>query len=223
MNRRDAVITGLASLAAAVGIQPDANAQTSDAETANPELDPLRTLLAAYDGAFTNQDIDGVMATLSEKAAIMGTGPGEIWSGPDEIKAAFEAMDAYAGTYEYDEATGAATHHVEDRQRFFREAFGDAVENRRQDCSRFPLPVLCHPQAGKTQCGPQLLDKVVSSLLHVGLSLQAAIDLPHRTARQRITEALQHLDDTIHEIRDHMFAASGQQNPPHRESPDDAN
>jgi hypothetical protein len=77
--------------------------------------------------------------------------------------------------------------------------------------------------AHQTQCGPQLLDKVVSSLFHVGLSLQAAIDLPHRTARQRITEAVQHLDDTIHEIRDHMFAASGQQNPPHRESPDDAN
>jgi anti-anti-sigma factor len=77
--------------------------------------------------------------------------------------------------------------------------------------------------AQQTQCGPQLLDKVVSSLFHVSLSLQAAIDLPHRTARQRITEALQHLDDTIHEIRDHMFAASGQHNPPHRQSPDDTN
>jgi hypothetical protein len=57
-------------------------------------------------------------------------------------------------------------------------------------------------------------------LFHVGLSLQAAIDLPHRMARQRITEALQHLDDTIQEIRTHMFTASGQQNSPHREPPD---
>jgi anti-anti-sigma factor len=74
--------------------------------------------------------------------------------------------------------------------------------------------------AQRTQRGPELLDKVVSSLFHVGLSLQAAIGLPHRMARQRITEALQQLDDTIHEIRDHMFAASGQQNQPHREPPD---
>jgi ketosteroid isomerase-like protein len=91
MKRREAVIAGLASLAAAVGVQNTASAQTSEAEAeaANPELEPLRALLAAYDAAFSNQDLDGVMATLSEKAAIMGTGPGEIWSGPDEIKAAF--------------------------------------------------------------------------------------------------------------------------------------
>ena len=110
MNRRDAVITGLASLAAAVGVQTDANAQTSDAETANPELDPLRTLLAAYDAAFTNQDIDGVMATLSDKAAIMGTGPGEIWSGSDEIKAAyrhfFEGFDVGQQSFDYEFSIG---------------------------------------------------------------------------------------------------------------------
>jgi len=75
-----------------------------------------------------------------------------------------------------------------------------------------------HPQRGS-----ELLDKVVSSLFHVGLSLQAAIDLPHRMARQRISEALQHLDDTIQEIRTHMFTASGQQNPPQPAPPDDAN
>jgi ketosteroid isomerase-like protein len=110
MNRRDAVITGLASLAAAVGVQTDANAQASDAETANPELDPLRTLLAAYDTAFTNQDLDGVIATLSDKAAIMGTGPGEIWSGPDEIKAAyrhfFEGFDVGQQSFDYEFTIG---------------------------------------------------------------------------------------------------------------------
>jgi PAS domain S-box-containing protein len=77
--------------------------------------------------------------------------------------------------------------------------------------------------AQQTQHTPELLDKVVGSLFHVGLSLQAAIGLPHRIARQRITEALQHLDDTIQEIRRHTFAASGQQNPPHPAPPDDAN
>jgi len=30
------------------------------------------------------------MACFTEKAAIMGSGPGEIWSGPDEIKVAYQ-------------------------------------------------------------------------------------------------------------------------------------
>jgi anti-anti-sigma factor len=77
--------------------------------------------------------------------------------------------------------------------------------------------------AQHTQHAPELLDKVVTSLFHVGLSLQAAIDLPHRMARQRIIEALQHLDDTIQEIRGHAFTASGQQTSPHPAPPDDAN
>ncbi len=50
-----------------------------------------------------------------------------------------------------------------------------------------------------------LLDRVVTSLFRAGLSLEAAAALPADVARQRISEALQHLDDTIHEIRDHIF------------------
>jgi len=46
------------------------------------------------------------MATLSEKAAIMGSGPGEIWSGADEIKAAhqhlFEGFDARQQGFDYE-------------------------------------------------------------------------------------------------------------------------
>jgi ketosteroid isomerase-like protein len=108
MNRREAVIAGLASLAAAVAGPPAANAQTSEgeAEAENPELEPIRALLAAHDAAFANQDLDGVMATLSEKAAIMGSGPGEIWSGPDEIKAAFrhlfEGFDIGQQSFDYE-------------------------------------------------------------------------------------------------------------------------
>jgi hypothetical protein len=45
----------------------------------------------------------------------------------------------------------------------------------------------------------------VSSLLHVGLSLETAAGQPAELARERISEALQRLDDTIHEIRDHVF------------------
>jgi PAS domain S-box-containing protein len=59
--------------------------------------------------------------------------------------------------------------------------------------------------AEREQRSDALLDRVVSSLLHVGLSLQAAADQPADVARQRITDALARLDDVIHEIRDHLF------------------
>ncbi len=53
-------------------------------------MEPIRALLRAHDEAFTNQDLEGVMACFSEKAAIMGSGRGEIWSGPEEIKVAYQ-------------------------------------------------------------------------------------------------------------------------------------
>lgn len=55
----------------------------------------------------------------------------------------------------------------------------------------------------------ELLDRVVSSLFHVGVSLQAAADQPTQVARERITDALRRLDEVIHEIRDHVFRARG--------------
>ena len=51
----------------------------------------------------------------------------------------------------------------------------------------------------------ELLDRVVGSLFHVGLSLDRAADQPAELARERISEALQRLDDIVHEIRDHVF------------------
>ena len=110
MNRREAILTGVAGIAAAVTAPSTARAQESAAE--NPELDPLRALLDAYDDAFTNHDLDGVMATFAEKAAIMGTGPGEIWEGPDEIKAAhqrfFEGFDYGEQNFDYEYSIGEA-------------------------------------------------------------------------------------------------------------------
>jgi PAS domain S-box-containing protein len=55
--------------------------------------------------------------------------------------------------------------------------------------------------------GQDLLDRVVNGLFKVGLSLQAAIELPHDVARQHIADALRRLDDTIREIHDHTFDA----------------
>src|SRR5215471_16006477 len=100
MNRKEAIM-GIATIAAAAAVPSIASAQKpeAEAEAQNPELEPIRALLKAYDTAFTNHDLNGVMATMSEKAAMMGSGPGEIWSGADEIKAAhqklFEGFDAH--------------------------------------------------------------------------------------------------------------------------------
>jgi ketosteroid isomerase-like protein len=99
MNRREAIIAGVVSLAAT--LPTVVNAEASE----NPEVEPIRALLKAHDEAFTNHNLDGVMACLTEKAAIMGTGPGEIWSGPDEIKVAYEhffqGFDQGKQKYEY--------------------------------------------------------------------------------------------------------------------------
>ena len=66
--------------------------------------------------------------------------------------------------------------------------------------------------------GRELLSRAVDALFRVGLSLQTAIDLPHEVAVQQIADALRTLDDTIREIRDHVFAAPGQDNPPDPQS-----
>jgi anti-anti-sigma factor len=63
--------------------------------------------------------------------------------------------------------------------------------------------------AEQADASRDLLDRVVTSLLDVGVSLQTAAGLPHHTARQLIIDALQRLDDTIHEIRTHVFAVFG--------------
>jgi ketosteroid isomerase-like protein len=104
MNRREAILAGVTGIAAAVAVPSAGIAQTS--EGGNPELDPIRALLEAYDKAFTAHDLDGVMACMSAKAAILGTGPGEIWSGPDEIKVAhehfFDGFDKGEQNFDYE-------------------------------------------------------------------------------------------------------------------------
>ena len=111
MNRREAIIAGMAGMTAAVAVPRTADAQTSLA--ANPELEQIRALLGAHDEALTNRDLNGIMACLTEKAAIMGTGPGEIWSGPDEIKVAyehfFEGFDKGEQKFEYQFRIGGLT------------------------------------------------------------------------------------------------------------------
>jgi anti-anti-sigma factor len=77
-------------------------------------------------------------------------------------------------------------------------------------------------EADDARRGRELLSRVVDGLLRVGLSLQAAIELPHEVAVQQIADALRTLDDTIREIHDHVFAAPGQDDPPDPRPPGQA-
>jgi hypothetical protein len=64
------------------------------------------------------------------------------------------------------------------------------------------------------QVGQELLGRVVRHLFEVGLTLQAAAELSHDEAGDRIAAALRRLDDVIHEIRDYAFTTSGTTYPP---------
>ena len=65
------------------------------------------------------------------------------------------------------------------------------------------------PPAEQAHRNLELLDTVVTSLFHVGLSLQVAMDLPADAARERIAAAVGYLDETSREVRDHAFTAHG--------------
>lgn len=58
-----------------------------------------------------------------------------------------------------------------------------------------------------------LLDRVVHTIFHVGLSVQAAAGLDAETAGERLTDALQRLDDTVHDIREHVFGSRDRATP----------
>jgi ketosteroid isomerase-like protein len=79
------IATGVAGITAAAFSK--AGAATPDA--ANPELEQVGKLLKAHDTAMTGHDLDGVLATFADDAAVMGTGPGEMWSGKEELKVAY--------------------------------------------------------------------------------------------------------------------------------------
>ena len=82
----------------------------------------------------------------------------------------------------------------------------DATETRRRndlaDLARDAAADQAHVTGG-------LLDRVVHHLFQVGLSLQTAARLPGDVVRERLSEALDQLDDVIHEIRDYAFTSGG--------------
>jgi uncharacterized protein (TIGR02246 family) len=108
MTRKEAIITGILGVAMAVPA-----AQAEESKEANPEVEKIRALLKAHEEAMTSHDLKGVMACFTEKPVIMGTGPGEIWVGPDEIKVAyehfFEGFDKGQQDFEYQFKIGGVT------------------------------------------------------------------------------------------------------------------
>ena len=86
----------------------------------------------------------------------------------------------------------------------------DASEARRRD----DLAALSRGAAAdQWRLTKDLLDRVVHRLFQVGLTLQGAVDLPAQVARERLSEALDQLDDTIHEMRDYAFSSGGEEPP----------
>ena len=77
-----------------------------------------------------------------------------------------------------------------------------AEARRRDDLAELARGVV----ADQSHLTKDLLDRVVHQLFQVGLSLQAAENLPADVVCERLSQALDQLDETIHEIRDHAFA-----------------
>jgi PAS domain S-box-containing protein len=81
-----------------------------------------------------------------------------------------------------------------------------AVKDATQVWRRDDLASLVRAAAAEqAQHSQELFERVVDGLFRTGLSVQAAASLPTEVARERISEALERLDTTIHEIRDHVF------------------
>jgi uncharacterized protein (TIGR02246 family) len=103
MNRRESIITGLAGMTAVAALTPKASA--AEPKDDNPELKAIRAVFKAHDDAMTNHNLEGVLATMAPNAVIMGSGPGELWSGKDEIKEAygkfFEGFDKGEQDFHY--------------------------------------------------------------------------------------------------------------------------
>jgi ketosteroid isomerase-like protein len=92
MNRRNSIITGLTAISAVATFSTTAKAAENapaESKSSNPDLEKIRALLKQHDDAMTSHNLEGVLAVLAPKAVLMGSGPGEIWSTPEEMKEAY--------------------------------------------------------------------------------------------------------------------------------------
>ena len=77
------------SLAVAFGAIGAATPLFAQGAKPSPEVEALKALLDAHDKAFSAHDAKGVLALFAPNATVLGTGPGEIWGGHDEIATAY--------------------------------------------------------------------------------------------------------------------------------------
>lgn len=101
-SRRQVMIGGaIGALAASMPVLAQA-VQAADAPASGgskgPVLSALRTLHDSYFKAFSAHDVPAIVALFAPDAIILGTGPGEIWGGAEEIGEAhrhfFDGFDA---------------------------------------------------------------------------------------------------------------------------------
>lgn len=78
-----------AALAVALGAIAATTPALARGQSPGPEVEALKALIDAHDKAFTAQDVKGVLALFAPNATILGTGPGEIWGGHEEIAVAY--------------------------------------------------------------------------------------------------------------------------------------
>ena len=83
-------------------------------------------------------------------------------------------------------------------------------------------PAQAATAAGPPRSSRDLPDTIVRNLFHAGQSLQAALDSADEAATEHITDAMRSVDDTIREIRDHVFVTGRSPIPPGHETPDGA-
>lgn len=67
-----------------------AAAVAAESKEVPKEFAELFILLKAHDDAFTNHDLPGVLKVYASKSVLLGTGPGEMWSGTEELTVAYE-------------------------------------------------------------------------------------------------------------------------------------
>ena len=100
-SRRQLMIGGaIGALAAAVPALAQSK-QSPPAKGGGKEskgsIEALKKLHDSYFKAFAAHDVNGILALFTPNAIILGTGPGEIWGGPEEIGEAhrnfFQAFD----------------------------------------------------------------------------------------------------------------------------------
>lgn len=129
MKRREMMMSGLAVLASGAVALAAGEKETPVAENGkakenavklvgadvSPEtIASVKAVLQEHDKALSNHDLAGVLSTYHNgpQTVLMGTGPGELWGGLDEIgdayKHFFEGFDKGTQEFKYGYANGMA-------------------------------------------------------------------------------------------------------------------